>query len=178
MAEPASVAQIAIGAAWNLQGDPARAAFIDVASCRFGIALPLSPNTTTRGERLTAFWLGPRSWLLVAERPGAPFEDFDGQRDAVNAVGGALFDVSTSRVAFRVAGPYALAILAGGCPLDLHARAFPAGACAQSLFGHVNALVHKIDETPAFVVMVARSFGQDVSHALRDSAARYEVGAA
>ena len=46
-------------------------------------------------------------------------------------------------------------------PLDLHCSAFPAGHCAQSLLGHINALLYRPDERPMFVVMVARSLAAD-----------------
>ena len=159
--------------AWNVQGDPSRSAFRDEVSRQLLVALPLLPNTTTRGDRVTALWLGPRSWLIVADVPGSPLTDFSDKRNALNAVGGALFDLSASRVAYRVVGPHATAILARGCPLDFHPRAFPAGGCAQSLFGRVNALLYKADDAPTFIIMVARSFERDVRQALIHATARY-----
>ena len=158
--------------AWNVQGDPSGSALPDEVMRQLFVALPLVPNTTVRGDRVTAFWLGPRSWLIVADLPGPPLSDFADKRNALNAVGGALFDLSASRVAYRVAGPHATAILACGCPLDFHPRAFPAGGCAQSLFGRVNALFYKADDAPTFIVMVARSFERDVRHALSAAAAQ------
>ena len=140
---------------------------------QFSIALPIVPNTTARSDALTAFWLGPRSWLLVAESAGSPLADFVEKRDALNAAGGALFDLSASRVAYRLAGPRATDVLATGCPLDLHPRTFRVGGCAQSVFGRVNALLYKPDDAPTFIVMVARSFARDVWQALRLSAMQY-----
>ena len=69
----------------------ARADFADQVVRQFSIALPTVPNTTARGDALMAFWLGPRSWLLVAESTGPPLADFVKKRDAMNAAGGALF---------------------------------------------------------------------------------------
>ena len=175
-ASAVTLAETTITAAWNVQGDSARAAFLTQVQRVFNVALPLVPNTLTRGVAWTAFWLGPRSWLLVARgessmepRVGA----FTGYRDALNDVGGALFDLSASRVAFAVGGRHAAAVLAKGCPLDFHLRAFPAGECAQSLLGHVNALICRPDATSGFTVMVARSFARDVWGALCRSAAQY-----
>ena len=65
-----------------------------------GIALPGAANTTSRSEGVIAMWLGPQSWLLVAA-DAAALGDFTGARDALNAAGGALFDVSASRGAPR-----------------------------------------------------------------------------
>ena len=75
-------------------------------------------------------------------------------------------------------GPRATTVLAKGCPLDFHPRAFPANTCAQSLFGHVNALFIKRDDAPTFTVLVARSFARDVFHALIESAGQHGVDVA
>ena len=99
-----TVAEATIAAAWNVQGDASRASFVDEVRSVFGIALPIAPNTLTTADSLTALWLGPRSWLLIAG--ASPLVGFTAKRDALNA-GGALFDVSASRVAWTVSGPRA-----------------------------------------------------------------------
>ncbi len=173
MSDPITLTELPIAAAWNVQGDASRADFTDQVARQFSIALPIVPNTTARSDVLTAVWLGPRSWLLVAESAGSPLADFVEKRNALNAAGGALFDLSASRVAYRIAGDRATNVLATGCPLDLHPRAFRVGDCAQSVFGRVNALLYKSDDAPTFVIMVARSFARDVWQALRHTAAQY-----
>jgi sarcosine oxidase, subunit gamma len=161
--------ELTIRAAWNIQGKADRAAFVDEVRRVFAVELPSKPNTTTRSDALTAFWLGPESWLLVAH--GAPRRfDFPAERDAINAAGGALFDVSAGRVAYSIRGNGAAALLARRCPLDFHPSAFPVEGCAQSLLGHVGALFYRSD-ADTFVVMVARSFARDAWHALCVSAA-------
>jgi sarcosine oxidase subunit gamma len=153
-----------IAAAWNLQGDPAKPALVEQVRLSFGTSLPLIPNKTLDTDTLTAVWLGPTSWLLVAGDPLSPthpLTHFAAKRDAVNAAGGALFDVSTSRVAWTLAGPRAATVLASGCPLDFHRRAFPVESCAQSLFGHVSALFCR-RANGDFTMFVARSFARDV----------------
>ncbi len=167
-----AIAQTTIASAWNVQGSPSNAAFIDATRSALGVSLPLAANTTTRHGSVTALWLGPRSWL-VATGDAAALGQLDAKRDAMAAAGGALFDVSAGRAAWTIAGPCAAAVLQSGCPLDLHPRAFVAGACAQSLFGHVGALIEKRDDAPTFVLMVARSFARDIEHALAIVAAQY-----
>ena len=167
MSDPITLTEVPIAAAWNVQGDASRSDFTDQVVRQLSIALPIVPNTTARSDALTAFWLGPRSWLLVAESAGSPLADFVEKRNALNAAGGALFDLSASRVAYRLAGLRATDVLATGCPLDLHPRMFRAGDCAQSVFGRVNVLLYKTDEAPSFVIMVARSFARDVWQALQ-----------
>lgn len=166
-----ALAEATITCAWNVQGDIRRVAFAGEAQRVFGVALPSVPDTVARTDGVTALWLGPQSWLLLA-RGGSPFADFAAARDSLNAAGGALFDVSASRMAWTIAGSHAAAVLAKSCPLDFHSRAFGPGTCAQSLLGHVNALFVK-DADDAYSVMVARSFARDVWHLLCGSAAQY-----
>ena len=171
-----ALSAVAIAAAWNVQGDTARVSFATGIERLFGVALPLVPNTAVRGDALITMWLGPRSWLLVESSLPARVlaqADFDSGRDAVNALGGALFDVSASRVAYRIRGPRAAMVLAKSCPLDFGVEAFGVGACAQSLFGHVNALFYREDDIPTFLMLVARSLAADVWWTLCESSAQY-----
>jgi len=163
-------AEATIASAWNVQGRAERRLFLDEAQMRFGVSLPVDPNTTAKSDTVTALWLGPGSWLLVS-RNGAQPGDFESSRAGLNAAGGALFDVSDSRVAWTISGAHAATVLAKGCPLDFHPQVFRPGTCAQSLLGHIGALFVK--EADAFTVMVARSFARDVWHALTGAAAQY-----
>ena len=139
----------------------------------FDVALPIAPNTTARTGRSPRSGSGPASWLARRGGQDPRSADFDARRDALNAVGGALFDVTASRVAWTVAGAHAATVLAKGCPLDFHPRAFAEGACAQSVFGHVNALFYRRAAAPVFTLMVARSLARDAWRALCLSAAPY-----
>ena len=167
-----SLAETTIAAAWNVQGDAARPAFVEEVRRLLGVALPTAPNTTAQSDALTALWLGPTSWLLVAGG-ASRLTDFVAKRDALNAASSALFYLTASRVAWTLSGARAATVLATGCPLDFHPRTFAEGACAQSVFGHVGALFYKRDAAPTFTVMVARSFARDVWRALCLSAAQY-----
>jgi sarcosine oxidase subunit gamma len=167
-----TLTETSFAGAWNVQGDAHAPDFANEVRRLFDVALPVAPNTTMQTPTLTALWLGPSSWLLVWAGKAAP-ENFDLRRDALNVVGGALFDVTASRVAWTVAGTYAATVLAKSCPLDFHPRAFPEGSCAQSLFGHVHALVYRRAASPAFTLMVARSLARDAWLTLCRSAAAY-----
>ncbi len=165
-----SGAQVVLRAAtlatvWNVQGDPARGSLVTDVARLFNVALPLVPNTTACTAAVAAMWIGPRSWLLIAGALGGPANalvELNAKRDALNIGGGALFDVSASRVAYTLRGSNAAIVLARGCPLDFASRVFKPGDCAQSVFGHVNALIYRHVAMPAFTVMVARSLAADV----------------
>ncbi len=130
------------------------------------------PIRPARPQACVALWLGPQSWLLVAA-DADPLGNFAAARDALNAAGGALFDVSASRVAYVIDGPRAVDVLATGCPLDFDPRLFGAGQCRQSLYGRVPALFYRQATTPACTLLVARSFARDTWHSLCMTAAPY-----
>ena len=166
-----SFAETKFAVAWNIQGDPTGAAFSDAARRLFGLALPTVPNTTSQHGWLTALWLGPTSWLIVAN-DASLLGGFTAQRDAVNGARGALFDVTASSIAWTIGGPHAASVLAKHCPLDFDQRAFAVSACAQSVLGHVNALYYRRDSA-SFTVTVARSYARGVWRMLCQSAAQY-----
>jgi sarcosine oxidase subunit gamma len=167
-----SLNEVTIATAWNIQGDAVSSPLGHEVQRIAGVALPGASNTTNRGDGVVALWLGPQSWLLVAADAGT-LRDFTGARNALNAAGGALFDVSASRVAYVIGGPRAADVLAAGCPLDFDPRVFSAGQCRQSLYGRVPALFCRHDEPPACTLLVARSFARDIWHSLCTAAAPY-----
>ena len=170
---PAGVtfAETKFAAAWNIQGNATRASFSDEAQRLFGLALPTVPNTTAQHGWLTALWLGPTSWLIVAN-DASLLGGFAAQRDAVNSAGGALFDVTASSLAWTVGGSRAPDVLAKHCPLDFDERTFAVSTCAQSMLGHVNALYYRRDPA-SFTVTVARSYARGAWRMLCQSAAQY-----
>lgn len=166
---PILLAELRWAFAWNVRGDTSAPAFVSEAQRLSGLALPLEPCTGTRAEVRSLLWLGPRSWLWIDGTNGAA-PHFDSARSALNAVGGALFDLSAAYAGWIVSGAPAATALNRGCPLDLRLLAFGAGRCAQSLLGHLPALLYRPDARPLFVVMVPRSFAADAGHHLRSYA--------
>ena len=161
-----TLAEVHIGRAWNVMGRGAPT----IARDALGVDLPVDPNTTA-GSEPAALWIGPASWLVVGARPATPL---DAVRASLADTDAVVFDVSASRVAFALGGPQARAVLAAGCPLDLHPRAFPAGACAQSVHDRVNVIVLNAGHDDVdFVVLAARSFGRDVWHGLCRAASEF-----
>ena len=192
MADPNALAisETDIALAWNVRGNPVRAAFAAAVEMALGVSLPMRPNASARGIALPTqlhaserggagalLCLGPRSWLFVAGRPAANGA-FEAARKALTDAEGALFDVSSSYVGWTISGDAATRVLNRGCPLDLHPRVFRPGDCAQSPLGHVNALIYRPDERSAFIVMVARSFAADAWEQLETYASTdgYRIG--
>jgi sarcosine oxidase subunit gamma len=155
----------------DLRGDPQDPAFLTSARAALGAGLPLTPNTTAAGANCEVLWLGPDEWLLVGAAP-TPIDE------RLPIEHGFLTDVSHGRAAWRISGPRTLDLLAKGCSLDLHARVFPSGSCAQTALAHVGVLLHRRD-IATFELYCARSYAQHLWHWLTEAAGEfgYDVAA-
>lgn len=153
----------------NLRLDSADSESLAAAHQVLGIQLPLTPNTTTAGDDLTAIWLGPDEWLLLAE-PDASGSLETELQTAMAGRFASVVDTSAGQTVIRLSGPSTLDVLARGCALDLHPSVFPPGACAQTLLARAQALLIAVDDTPTFDLVVRRSFTPYVAAWLQDSA--------
>ncbi|MDE2869800.1 MAG: sarcosine oxidase subunit gamma [Chloroflexota bacterium] len=137
-----------------------------------GVQLPLTPNTITAGGDVTAIWLGPDEWLLLAEHHQSDALVADLQ-DALASHFASVVDISAGQTVIRLRGPSTLDVLARGCALDLHPTVFPPGACAQTLLARAQALLVAVDDTPTFDIVVRRSFAPYVAAWLEDSGRQF-----
>jgi sarcosine oxidase subunit gamma len=158
----------------NLRG--AGAAFFKSVEEVLQQPLPTEPNTTTQsGDRL-AFWLGPDEWLV--HLPIARVEPHTAAlRTALAGQHTAIVDVSDQSSVLRLAGKHSQTVLAKGCPLDLHPRAFQPGSCAQSFHLKAAILIFQVDETPTYDIQVRRSFVEYLSQALIEGAQEFQLSA-
>jgi sarcosine oxidase subunit gamma len=140
----------------DVRVDPAGAA---------ALGLPTTPNTwVARGDG-RAIWLGPDEWLVTSPslRP----------QELADAVAGAV-DVSGQRTTLRLAGEHARTVLATGCALDLHPRAFPAGSAAQTLLGLAGVVLLALDGTE-YEILVRSSYARYLADWLLDAAAEFTL---
>lgn len=152
------------------------AAFPDAAAAvatrlrtHLGAPVPQRPNTSATAGALTVLWLGPNRWLCVASASHGAVSSLAGAFTAAQA---AVTDLSHGRTVIRIDGPSARDLLAKGCKLDLHRRAFTAGACAVSQIAHVGAILHAV--APESVdVYVPRSYAQHFWEWLLEAAAEF-----
>jgi sarcosine oxidase subunit gamma len=143
----------------HLAGRPARQSFLEAAQGALGVALPLEPNTTARSQDLTVFWLAPGRWLIESEVVAAA--DLEERfREAPDAAGAAIADVSGGRTVIRISGAAARHTLAKGCPIDLHPRAFLPGSVAHSMLEGISVMLHYLPDGDAFDLYVARSYAR------------------
>jgi sarcosine oxidase subunit gamma len=153
----------------NLRADPKDAGLMERLAEALGFALPVVPNTVASRDNGRALWLGPDEWLVVGP---------DGQRTALeqalraglNGTFASIVDVSANRTVLEIRGPKARELLAHGVPIDLDARSFGPGSCAQTLLAKVQVIIERRDET-AFHVYAWTSFATYVGDWLLDAAA-------
>lgn len=106
------------------------------------LTLPREPNTWQASGDWEALWLGPDEWLVVGP-PGATRELVTSLEAALAATPHAVVEVSANRLAIDLTSPDRLDLLAAGCSLDLHPRAWQEGACAQTLLARVPVLLQE-----------------------------------
>ncbi|WP_406730315.1 sarcosine oxidase subunit gamma [Streptomyces sp. NBC_01794] len=156
----------------NVRLDPKGAA-ADAVGLALGLQLPLEPDTVVHASDRSALWLGPDEWLVVGP-PGGP----TGLENRIRAAAGdepaAVTDVSAQRTTLLVTGPRARDLLAHGCPLDLHPRAFGPGRCAQTTLARAQVVLVARDEPRAgFWLLVRSSFAGYLADWLLDAASEY-----
>jgi sarcosine oxidase subunit gamma len=162
----------------DLRGAPGERPFMRGVGRVLDLLLPTEPNTSAAKNSVTALWVGPDQWLLTCPPDDTPCF-INSLREALGDSHCAITDVSDGRVAFALAGPSARDALAKGCPLDLHARAFPPGSCANTLLAKADILLHlREDEPPTgpcFDLHVGRSFAHYLWSWLEDAGREYGV---
>lgn len=157
-----------------LRGDDANAEFREAVSGVLGVEPAREPLTAARKRDLSILWLGPDEWLVVTpDRRVARIER--ALRDALDGQRASLTDVSHSRAVLVLSGPDSRAVLAKGCPLDLHPRVFGPGRCAQSRLAKCQALIHQTNAAPTFEIHVGRSYSQYAWTWLEDAAQEFGV---
>jgi sarcosine oxidase, subunit gamma len=154
----------------NLRTDPNDASVIQLLASALGFALPVVPNTTAATEDRRALWLGPDEWLIVG------LEDQEDPPDqalhkSLAGTFGSIVDVSASRTVLEIRGAKARDLLVHGVPIDLDARSFAPGQCAQTLLGKADVIIERRAEESAFHLYVRSSFACYVAEWLLDASA-------
>ena len=157
-----------------LRGDVASAGFRSAVSEVLGLDPVIEPMTTARKRDVAMLWMGPDEWLLVTpdRRVGRIERTL---RDALVGQRAALTEVSHGRAILTLSGPHARAVLAKGCPLDLHPGEFAPGRCARSRLARCQVLIHHVSAAPAFEIHVHRSFAQYAWTWLMDAGQEFGV---
>lgn len=122
-----------------------------------GFSLPEEPLTSSATSEPKALWLGPDEWLIITA-PDAQAGVIDALAAALAGKHHAVTDLSGGQTVIRVSGDNARALLARGTMEDLHPRNFTPGRCINTHIARTMAIIHQVDDTPAFDLVVRRSF--------------------
>jgi sarcosine oxidase subunit gamma len=153
----------------NLRADATDTALMHRLAAALGFALPVAPNTTALREDRRALWLAPDEWLIVG--PDAQQETLEqALRNGLDGAFGSIVDVSANRTVLEIRGARARELLAHGVPIDLDARTFGPGRCAQTLLAKAPIIIERRDES-TFYVYPRASFACYVGDWLLDAAA-------
>ena len=141
----------------NLRGDASDAAFVQAVQQATGLDLPVKANTASVTAERQLLWLGPDEWLL--KLPSGEGEAIEAAlRAALMGKHFSVVQVGSGNTTLTVQGPAAADLLSCGCPLDLHPRAFPDGALAQSHIAKANVVLRCVQAGQSYEVTVRRSF--------------------
>ena len=152
----------------NLRADPEDSGLMHRLAAELGFSLPVIPNTVgLRGER-RALWLAPDEWLIVGPDDQRDVLDRD-LRDGLADAFGSIVDISANRTVLEIGGVRARDLLAHGVPIDLDARPFPAGRCAQTLLGKAQVIIERRGDQPAFHIYIRSSFSSYAADWLLDA---------
>ncbi|MEO8345633.1 MAG: sarcosine oxidase subunit gamma family protein [Betaproteobacteria bacterium] len=156
----------------NLRGRVDDPHFAHAVASVIGANVPEKPNTVRQGTDNTAYWLGPDEWLIITpgEQEAAVARDL---RTALSGCIAAVTEVSGGQTVIALGGKSVRDLLAKGCPLDLHPRAFDVGRCAQSRLAKAPILIRQVDTIPSFEIIVRRSFASYLWCWLLDAAAEF-----
>lgn len=156
----------------NLRGNPADPAFLAAVEQALGMPLPLAVCTTIAMADLHIVWTGPDEWLVLAPQ-GQEAALAARLRTALAGQHGAVTDVSSGFFQVDLVGPWVRDILAQGCPMDLHPRAFSPHRAVGTHFYKVGLTLWLTAEPDRFQMLVRRSFidhfWQLIDHASSES---------
>lgn len=133
---------------------------------RLGVEPPTTPRMV-QGRDSDLIWSGAAHWLSVSAT-----------RDSVQSLAGmltgvaAVADQSDARIVLRASGPNIRDVLAKGCLIDLHPRAFRPGDAALTSIAHIGVQLWAVDAA-TFDLAVPRSMAASFWSWFRASAAEY-----
>ena len=156
----------------SLRGSADDPKFMRAVASVTDVAPPVAPCTSVAGLFGAILWLGPDEWLVASESQSGD-EIAARLRQALVATPAAVTDVSDARIIFALTGESAARkVLAKGCSIDFHPRAFPPGRCVQTLLAKAHVLIHA-RAAQSFDVHVPRSCAQYAWAWLENAQAEY-----
>lgn len=156
----------------DLRLDARNEAAANAVASALGAALP-GPNAWVAAGGTLLLWQAFDEWLvLTADGRQSALEG--SLRHALSGMRHAVTDVSDLRAVFELRGSHARDVLQKGCAVDLHPRAFASSSCVTTALGRVRVTLRQVEDTPAFEILVERSYAAYLRDWLNDAAAEYD----
>ena len=157
----------------NLRGRSNNTGFQAATLKVLGCEPPSAPNTVVDSGDYRIYWLGPDEWLI--RTPAGQQDELKARlHKALGAVFSSVVDNSSGLTSLHITGDNAAALLATDCPLDLHAREFKAGQCAQTRLAKAGMTLSPLADGTGFEVIIRRSFADYLLLWLQGAAVAFE----
>jgi len=140
----------------TLRGNAGDTAFADAVAKVLGVALPTEPMASASAGDVRIFWKAFDEWLIWTPE-GAEGKLIADLRTATDGMRKAVVDMSDYFTVIRIQGLNARTLLAKGCALDLHPRAFSQGQATGTGF-HQATIFLTLADADTFDVMIRWSF--------------------
>ena len=158
----------------TLRGDPGDGTFTGAVQDVTGVDLPTGPMTAAGDGDVSILWMGPDEWLAIAPL-SARMRVFGNLARALETEAALVTEVGDAMAVIGVSGPRARDVLAKGCTVDLHARAFGPGRCIRTMLAKIGVTLWQTGPTPDFEIHVHRSFAEYAWRWLEDAGQEYGV---
>jgi sarcosine oxidase subunit gamma len=150
--------------------------FITAIGKNLNMILPVEANTSTSGETLTALWLSPDEWMLIAnETISEETNTYEIEDNLINNISkanlGAITDVSDQFVMINIKGSKVFDLFATGSPFNFNEFKNKKGLVVQTILSHIDVIIHHT-EINNVNLFVRRSFSEHLHSWLNDSASR------
>jgi len=157
----------------NLRGRSGNTGFQAATLKLLGCEPPSAPNTVVDSGDYRIYWLGPDEWLIMT--PAGQQDELKAKlHKALSGVFSSVVDNTSGLTTLHITGDNAAALLATDCPLDLHAREFKAGQCAQTRLAKATMTLSPLADETGFEVIIRRSFADYLLLWLQDAAVAFE----
>ena len=152
----------------TLRGSAQDKKFLAAAKQHIGVSLPTKPCTAQDNGRVSALWMGPDNWLIIANETE---EDptLDSLKSGLTGHQCAVVDVSHSRAILLLTGPSSRAVLAKGCSLDFLSKSWKKGICANSLIANCDVTLWQKSAAQETYILVHNSFADYVTNFILDA---------
>ena len=138
------------------------------------IFLPNEPNTSSTGNNITALWLSPDEWMILANEINDKTNNnyvIENEliRDITKANLGAITNVTDQFILINIKGIKIYELFSKSCPFNFNEFKNKKGSVTQTIINKIDVIIHNKDINEVSL-LVRRSFSNHLWSWLNDSA--------